>query len=162
MEVAETLYANDSVAASLDEEQDYERRWVATVMTHALERLSAEFANSPKTQLFNGLKPFLTGGIGRPSQEETAARLEMPVGTLRSHLSRLRARYREVLREEVARQWSQRISRVFDLLIFLQPDKNAACPRRSPLKPRGKVCSPPLAGRWSSTPGNRKHRPTRR
>jgi hypothetical protein len=56
MEVAETLYANDSVAASLDEEQDYEQRWAATVMTQALERLSAEFANGPKTQLFNGLK----------------------------------------------------------------------------------------------------------
>jgi hypothetical protein len=72
-------------------------------MTQALERLSAEFANGPKTQLFNGLKPFLTGGMGLPSQEETAARLEMPVETLRSHLSRLRARHREVLREEVAR-----------------------------------------------------------
>ena len=41
--------------------------------------------------------------MGLPSQEETAARLQMPVETLRSHLSRLRARYRELLREEVAR-----------------------------------------------------------
>jgi RNA polymerase sigma factor (sigma-70 family) len=103
MEVAETLYGNDSVAASLDEEQDYERRWAATVMTQALERLSSEFVNGPKTQLFNGLRPFLTGGIGLPSQEETAARLEMPVETLRSQLSRLRVRCREVWREEVAR-----------------------------------------------------------
>ena len=103
MEVAETLYANDSVAASLDEEQDYERRWAATVMTQAWNASLRGFANGPKTQLFNGLKPFLTGGIGPPGQEETAARLEMPMETLRSHLSRFRARYREVLREEVAR-----------------------------------------------------------
>jgi hypothetical protein len=48
------------------------------------------------------LKPFLTGGVGLPTQEEAAKQLDMPVETLRSHLSRLRARYRELLREEVA------------------------------------------------------------
>jgi hypothetical protein len=72
-------------------------------MTRALERLSVEYTDSPKAQLFHGLRPFLTGGTRLPSQEATAAWLEMPVETLRSHLSRLRARYREVLREEVAR-----------------------------------------------------------
>jgi hypothetical protein len=38
-----------------------------------------------------------------PSQEEVARRLDMPINTLRSHLSRLRARYGELLRAEVAR-----------------------------------------------------------
>jgi RNA polymerase sigma-70 factor (ECF subfamily) len=73
------------------------------LVAHALARVGAEFANGPKTELFNGLKPFLTGGLGLPSQTEVAARLDMPIETLRSHLSRLRARYRELLREEVAR-----------------------------------------------------------
>ena len=41
-----------------------------------------------------------------PNQGETAAWLEMPVETLRSHLSRLRARYRELLRKEVARTFA--------------------------------------------------------
>ena len=63
----------------------------------------AEFASGKKAQLFNGLKPFLTGGVGLPNQTEVAAKLGMPIETLRSHLSRLRARYRELLREEVAR-----------------------------------------------------------
>ena len=48
------------------------------------------------------LKPFLTGGLGLPNQEATAAELGIPMETLRSHLSRLRARYRALLREEVA------------------------------------------------------------
>ena len=38
-----------------------------------------------------------------PSQEEAAAQLSVPIETFRSHLSRLRARYREILRAEIAR-----------------------------------------------------------
>ena len=103
MDAAEMFYASESVAATLDEEQQYETRWAATLVARALERLRKEFENGRKAELFRGLQPFLSGGVGLPSQEATAARLEMPVETLRSHLSRLRARYRELLREEVAR-----------------------------------------------------------
>jgi RNA polymerase sigma-70 factor (ECF subfamily) len=101
----ETLYACESrcVAMTLDEEQHYEQSWATALVACALERIEAEFGNEHKTRLVSALKPFLTGGVGLPSQEEVASRLEIPVETLRSHLSRLRARYRELLREEVAR-----------------------------------------------------------
>jgi hypothetical protein len=49
------------------------------------------------------LKPFLTGGVGLPSHESVARQLDMPIDTLRSHVARLRATYREFVREEVAR-----------------------------------------------------------
>jgi hypothetical protein len=68
-----------------------------------LERVRREFGNASKERLFDGLKPFLSGGVGLPAHEEVAARLAIPVETLRSHLSRLRTRYRAFLREEVAR-----------------------------------------------------------
>jgi RNA polymerase sigma factor (sigma-70 family) len=100
---AEKLYADESSAAILDEEQQYERRWAATLVTRALKRLAAEFGAGSKARIFAELKPFLSGGVGLPSQEEVAKRLDIPVETLRSHLSRLRARYRDTLREEVAR-----------------------------------------------------------
>jgi RNA polymerase sigma factor (sigma-70 family) len=102
MDAAERLYASDSTATMLDEEQQYERRWAAALVTRALERLEAEFGGS-RALIFKELKPFLSGGVGLPSQEEIATKLDMPVETLRSHLSRLRARYRDMLREEVAR-----------------------------------------------------------
>jgi hypothetical protein len=38
-----------------------------------------------------------------PGHEEVARQLDISIDTFRSHLSRLRARYREFLREEVAR-----------------------------------------------------------
>jgi RNA polymerase sigma factor (sigma-70 family) len=91
------------VGVDLDEERQYDQLWAAALVTRALERIEAESSKTRKMRLFRGLKPFLTGGVGLPTQEETAKQLEMPVQTLRSHLSRLRARYRELLREEVAK-----------------------------------------------------------
>jgi RNA polymerase sigma factor (sigma-70 family) len=101
----EALYAPESqcVGMNSDEERQYEQAWAAALVARALERIGAEFTNARKMRLFSGLKPFLTGGVGLPTQEETAKNLDMPVETLRSHLSRLRVRYRELLREEVAR-----------------------------------------------------------
>jgi RNA polymerase sigma-70 factor (ECF subfamily) len=103
MEPIETLYANAADGPILDEEQHYEQCWAAALVACALARLAAEFQDEPKVRPFAELKPFLCGGVCLPSQEEIARRLGMPVNTLRSHLSRLRARYAELLREEVAR-----------------------------------------------------------
>src|SRR5439155_4275328 len=101
----ETLYARESrcVAVTLDEEQQYEQSCAAALVARALGRIEAEVGNAHKTRLFSALKPFLTRGVGLPTQQEVARRLDIPIETLRSHLSRLRARYRELLREEVAR-----------------------------------------------------------
>jgi hypothetical protein len=49
------------------------------------------------------LRPFLTGGVGLPTHEAAAATLGVSLDTLRSHLFRLRARYRILLRAEVLR-----------------------------------------------------------
>jgi RNA polymerase sigma-70 factor (ECF subfamily) len=94
-------------AEIVSEEQEFERRWAVALVARALQNLEAQFGQGPKARLFTELKRFITGGIGLPSQEEVAERLEMPIETLRSHLSRMRARYRELLREEVARTVSQ-------------------------------------------------------
>jgi hypothetical protein len=49
------------------------------------------------------LRPFVAGGDRTPpNQEEAAERLGVPIATLRTGLSRLRQRYRETLRREVA------------------------------------------------------------
>lgn len=103
MEAVENLYTSTSIAPNLSEEQHYDERWAATLVACALARLGAEFVQEPKARLFSELKPFLCGGVDLPSQEEIARRIEMPINTLRSHLSRLRARYAELLRDEVAR-----------------------------------------------------------
>jgi len=87
----------------LDEEHYYEQRWAAALVSRALKGLQADFQEGSKAEIFDKLKPFVCGGEGLPKQEEVAQQLSMPIDTLRSHLSRMRARYRLRLREEVAR-----------------------------------------------------------
>jgi len=70
----------------------------------ALERLSADYRREAKEQLFNELRMFIAGGAERPpTYAELTDRLRVTESTLRSHVTRLRARYREALRTEVRR-----------------------------------------------------------
>lgn len=100
-------HAMNYLGQAVPEEQEYERRWAAALVARAIKNLEAQFSQGPKALLFAELKRFITGGTGLPSQEEIAERLGIPIDTLRSHLSRMRRRYRELLREEVARTVSQ-------------------------------------------------------
>ncbi len=99
----ETQWLDNPNAVKLDEEQYYERRWAEALVAHALARLAREFASEAKQRLYGELKPFLCGGTALPTQQQVAARLQLPIETLRSHLSRMRSRYRELLREEIGR-----------------------------------------------------------
>jgi RNA polymerase sigma factor (sigma-70 family) len=89
--------------SQLDETGCYDQAWVATLVSRAWERLQEEYEADGKTMLLQELKPFLFGGRAMPDQEEIAARLKIPFATLRTILRRLRHRYRESLRQEVAR-----------------------------------------------------------
>ena len=54
--------------------------------------------------MFEELKTLVLGGAeAAVSQEEVAARLNLPPATLRTQLHRIRQRYRNYLRDEVAR-----------------------------------------------------------
>ena len=69
----------------------------------ALQRLADEYKREEKEKVFEQLRIFLTGGEPLPNYDELAARMAVPVVTVRSHVSRLRGRYREALRAEVRR-----------------------------------------------------------
>jgi RNA polymerase sigma-70 factor (ECF subfamily) len=67
-----------------------------------LERLAAEYQREGKQNLFQQLKVFLTGSADPlPSYDELVEKMGLPASTLRSHVTRLRMRYRELLRAEV-------------------------------------------------------------
>jgi RNA polymerase sigma factor (sigma-70 family) len=89
--------------APLDEERAFEWNWATELVSRAMDALAAEYASGQKARLLTELRPFLTGGVGLPTHEEAAARLGVSLPTFRSHLFRLRARYRTLLRSEVLR-----------------------------------------------------------
>jgi DNA-directed RNA polymerase specialized sigma24 family protein len=91
------------INAPRDEERVFDWNWATALVSRAIEALGAEYASGRKARVFAELRPFLTGGVGLPTQEAAAARLGVSLDTFRSHLSRLRAHYRELLRAEVRR-----------------------------------------------------------
>jgi RNA polymerase sigma-70 factor (ECF subfamily) len=83
-------------------DQLFDRGWAEALISVAMEQLSAEYNRDSKERLFNELKVFLTGSVEpAPTYAKLAHRLKIPESTLRSNVTRLRARYREILRAEV-------------------------------------------------------------
>jgi RNA polymerase sigma-70 factor (ECF subfamily) len=83
-------------------ELEFDREWAVTLLDRALERLGREQAEAGKGEQFPALKPWLTGDKQEVSQADLAARLGMSEGALRVTLHRLRKRFRELVREEIA------------------------------------------------------------
>ena len=102
---AESLYQNQVDAGHVaGEDQFFERTWAETLVRDSLEQLSSYYKTEGKERLFQELRIFLTGSADPlPSYVDLARRLGTQASTLRSHITRLRARYREALRAEVRR-----------------------------------------------------------
>ena len=88
-------------ADTLTSERIFEQQWALTLLEQVLARLQAEMAADGKVDLFNALKDHLTGSHAT-GYATTAARLGMTEGAVRVAAHRLRQRYRELLREEIA------------------------------------------------------------
>ena len=89
-------------ADSLTPDRIYERRWALTLLEQVLTRLESEYRSGGNSKLFDGLKEFLSDEPGRRSQAEVAAELGMTENAVKQALHRLRQRYRQLLRDEIA------------------------------------------------------------
>jgi RNA polymerase sigma-70 factor (ECF subfamily) len=99
---AEQRYASEP-ADHLSPDRLFQRRWAITVLDFSLQTLAAEFTGQGKAEMFAAMRPFL--GFGTEPErryEEVAASLGMAMGTVKSHVFRLRQRWRELLFEQVA------------------------------------------------------------
>jgi DNA-directed RNA polymerase specialized sigma24 family protein len=84
-------------------ERLYDRRWALALLDRVLERLSQEFAAAGKAMVFDTLKDSLMAEKGAIPHNTAAAALGMTEGAVRVAVHRLRGRFRELFREEVAR-----------------------------------------------------------
>ena len=81
----------------------YDQSWAANLMDRAWQQLQAAFAREGNERWLEAVKPLLVGGATTvPGQDEVACRLGQHPATLRTALRRLRQRYRDALRAEVA------------------------------------------------------------
>ena len=100
-ENTETRYLAEP-ADAMTPEKAFERRWALALLDQVLKRLETEFTAAGKAKAFEELKIFLTGESSESPYSEIAACLQMSEGTLKVTVHRLRQRYRELLRMEIA------------------------------------------------------------
>jgi DNA-directed RNA polymerase specialized sigma24 family protein len=89
--------------AHLNQVDCYDLTWASTIAKRSWQKLHDTLIAEGKAQWLDELRPFIAGvGAAPLNQGDVAVRLGVPVATLRTWLSRLRQRYRELLRAEVA------------------------------------------------------------
>ena len=90
-------------ADTLSADRIYERRWALTLLEQVLARLENEYRAAGNAELFDYLKEFLSDEPGgRRSQAEVATALGTTENAVKQAFHRLRQRYRELLRDEIA------------------------------------------------------------
>jgi DNA-directed RNA polymerase specialized sigma24 family protein len=89
---------SDTLAA----DQMYERRWALSLLDQVLSRLGDEYRAAGNVELFDRLQRSLTDEPDQPSAAATARELGTTESAVRQASYRMRKRYRQLLREEIA------------------------------------------------------------
>ena len=86
---------------TLTPEQSFNRRWAMTLLHHVVDRLHAEYLERDQAALFEALQGALTGEI-TAGYATLAERLGTTEGALQVAAHRMRKRYRQLFRDEIA------------------------------------------------------------
>lgn len=101
LDTAETRYVREPADTSTPE-QAFEKQWALTLLETVLGQLRADYEQDGKGRLFETLKPCLMGSRESQPYTELAGKLEMSEGAVKVAVHRLRERYREHLKAEIA------------------------------------------------------------
>ena len=80
----------------------FERRWAYALLETVVNRLRDEFVLADKRTQFEALKPFLLGESRGMTCADAAGRCGLTEAAAKMSISRMRRRYREILRDEIA------------------------------------------------------------
>lgn len=79
----------------------FQRQWMETIAANAMKELREDYAKRGNEALFVALAPFITGKA-EISLAHLSVQLARPEGTLKSDISRLRARCQNLIRDQIA------------------------------------------------------------
>ena len=100
-QAAEIRYAAEPIQ-ELTLDQVYEKRWAATLIEAVLTQLCEDYTSDGRGQIFEALKGCIWGDGNPGSYPDLALRLDLTEGAVKVAVHRLRVRYRQLLRAEVA------------------------------------------------------------
>ncbi len=105
-DTAETRCAQP-IAPGDTPDRAFDRQWALTLLDVVLDRLRREYADAGRVDLFLGLKDTLAGGRAEIPYRDLGGQLGLSEGAVKVAAHRLRRRYRELLREEIANTVAQ-------------------------------------------------------
>ena len=100
-QTAETRYLLEP-RDNLAPDRIFERRWALTLLEQAMARLREEFTLAGKADFFDRLKNFMTAEKDADTYADAAAKLSTTEAAVKMAVQRMRRRYRELLRSEIA------------------------------------------------------------
>ncbi len=100
-DTAESRYSQEPAATSTPE-QVFEKQWALALLESVLKRLREDYTQDGKGGLFATLEPCLIGSREAQPYAALAAKLGMTEGAVKVAVCRLRERYRECLKDEIA------------------------------------------------------------
>jgi RNA polymerase sigma-70 factor (ECF subfamily) len=98
---AEGWYLQEPVTEETPEKL-YDRRWAMTILELAATHLRDEYGAAGKAEQFSVLRAFLSETAAAHGYEQAAAQLQWGTGAIATAVHRLRQRYRELVRQEIA------------------------------------------------------------
>ncbi|HWN95896.1 MAG TPA: sigma-70 family RNA polymerase sigma factor [Methylomirabilota bacterium] len=98
---AEMYYGNEPAHES-SPDRLFERAWVLTLLEKVMKDLQQEYVRVGKGKVFDALHVFLSGEKSESTYAEIGERIEMSESAIKMAVSRLRQRYGEKLRSEIA------------------------------------------------------------
>jgi RNA polymerase sigma-70 factor (ECF subfamily) len=101
-EAPSQLSISSQTVETLPAETLFDLRWAATVVEHALRRLGEECEAKGRRRLFDALRGYLSAERSDTSYTDLASSLGVAESMIKKQLHNLRARYRWLLRAEVA------------------------------------------------------------
>ena len=89
-------------------ERAFDRRWALTLLERVMLRLKDDAVQKSNEELFDTLKPYLTGDEPRRSYADAASALGLSEGAVKVAVHRLRRKFRDILQDEISQTVSSR------------------------------------------------------
>jgi DNA-directed RNA polymerase specialized sigma24 family protein len=116
-------------------ERQFDRAWTIALLERTLGLLAEEYVSKGKTEVFELLKPVLTRGKADLPATTLAARLGKTEGAIYTETSRLRERYGEILRREVAATLDGRRSAEEEIQVLFEALRSCGDDRVERIRP---------------------------
>lgn len=105
---AEIQFQEQTASQNNSPERDFDLAWAHEVLQHTLRNLEQQYAEANNSETFEALQPFLTGEADHGQFADVANRLGITQSSARAAATRMRQRYRKLLRQEIAATVSDR------------------------------------------------------